>query len=116
MAAHPAASLRYKIAAHPGGILELQNGEKVYCFFKMAAHPLCTGLQMAAGTIQPYTGTEDLKYQEIDQSVRMNVKPEEGGALLTGQLQRKPEVRHRAVLAGRTDNVLCITVITDHQR
>jgi hypothetical protein len=54
----------------------------------MAAHPLCTGLQMAAGTIQPYTGTEDLKYQDIDQSVRMNVKPEAGGALLTGQPEK----------------------------
>jgi hypothetical protein len=29
MAEHPAESLRYKIAAHPGRILELQDGENV---------------------------------------------------------------------------------------
>jgi hypothetical protein len=40
---------------------------------------------MAAGTIiQPYIGTEDLKYQDIDQYVRMNVKPEAGRCLVDG--------------------------------
>ncbi len=64
MAAHPAASLRYKIAAHPGRILELQDGRRYYTTL--------------------YTGTEDLKYQDIDQSVRMNVKPEAGRCLVDG--------------------------------
>jgi hypothetical protein len=56
--------------------------------------------KMAAGTIQPYTGSEDLKYQDIDQSVRMNVKPEAGRCLVDGTTRESRKyVMHRAAPA-----------------